>query len=358
MVIRRSLKMSLERGNTSKKKTLDQLWNEYRQAVTDFLDRLLAHEPLDEDFIKSYESALSYRYKQCAKRQAMKLFKSWCRKKGKKGKPTPRTPSMTLDARFVEVQGGRNSYDFWIKVATLEKGQPLLIPAKSYGYLKKYLADWELVSGGRVMRQKGQWVLMLTFEKEKPEPKAGRAKAVDLGYRKLGVTSDGEVVGEKLPALIEKADRRKPHSKGHDQAKAEIKRYINHELKKLFSDDLAVLVMEKLKRLRDGKRGKWSRAVNRKFGFWIYGHALKRVKELGEVGGVHCPQVRPAYTSQRCPLCGHQEKLNRQGERFKCRRCGFEHDADYVGALNLLSRFTGEPIVPQVIKPLECFSIL
>jgi transposase len=358
MVIRRSLKISLELGNTGKKEVLDNLWNEYRRAVSDFLDRLLAHEGLAEDFLKSYGSRLSYRYKQCAKRQAMKLFKTWCRKKGKKSRPRVRQASMTLDERFVEVQGSDNSFDFWIKLATLEKGNPILIPAKRYAYLNKYLTEWELVPGGRVVQQKDQWVLMLTFEKEKPEPKVGTVKAADLGYRKLAVTSAAEVIGEKLPELIEKADRKKPYSKGYDRAKAEIKRYVNRELKKLFNDNLAVLVTEELKRLKDGKRGKWSKAVNRKFGFWIYGHALRRVKELGEVGGVHCPQVRPAYTSQRCPLCGHQEKLNRQGEQFKCRRCGFEHDADYVGALNILSRFTGEPIVPQMIKPLECFSIL
>jgi len=208
------------------------------------------------------------------------------------------------------------------------------------------------------MRQKDRWFLMLTFRKEKPPPKAGRAKAVDIGYRKLAVTSEAEVMGEKLPALIAKADRKQKHSRQYYKAKAEIKRYINHELKKLFNDDVATIVMEDLKRLKNGKRGKWSRSINRKFGFWIYGHALRRVQELAEVAGVQCPLVRPAYTSQTCPLCGHSEKLNRQGEWFKCRRCGFEHDADYVGALNILSRFTGEPIVPQVIKPqLEYFSI-
>jgi IS605 OrfB family transposase len=174
----------------------------------------------------------------------------------------------------------------------------------------------------------------------------------------LAVTSEAEVIGEKLPALIEKADRKQTHSHGYDKAKTEIKRYINHELKKLFDEDVATIVMEDVKRLKDGKRGKWSRSINRKFGFWMYGHAIRRVKELGEGGGVHCPQVPPAYTSQTCPLCGHKERLNRHGGWFRCRRCGFSHDADYVGALNILSRFTGEPIVPQMIKPqLEYLSI-
>jgi len=358
MNIKRSLKISLECGHTGKKEALDGLWNEYRRALADFLNRLVARESLDEDFIKSYESLLSSRYQQCAKRQAMKLFKSWCRNPKKKNQPSWRNPSMTLDERFIEVQASGNSFDFWIKVATLDRGHPLLIPANRYAYLNTYLADWELVSGGRLIRQQGPWFLMLTFEKQVSERKAGKVKSADIGYRKLAVTSDAEVMGEQLPELIEKADRKQKYSRGYDRAKTEIKRYINHELKKLFDHEVATLVMEELKRLKDSKRGVWSRSVNRRFEFWIYGQALKRVKELCEVAGVQRPLVPPAYTSQTCPLCGQAERLNRQGERFTCRQCGLSHDADYVGALNILSRFTGEPIVPQMIKPqLECFSI-
>jgi len=357
--IQRSLKLSLELANTGKQAALSDLWNEYRRAVSDFLDRLLAHEDLSEDYLKGSDSRLSYRYRQCAKRQAMKLFKTWCRNPKKGHKPTLRHPMMTLDYRFVDVQKGGNAFDFWIKIATLEKGQPILLPAKSYPYLNGYLeGQWEMVPGGKLARRNGRWFLLLAFRKEKPARKEGRAKAVDIGYRKLAVTSDGEIIGAGLKPLIEKADRKQPASQGYYRAKAEIKNYVNREVKKLFTDDLATLVVEDLKRLKDGKRGKWSKDINRKFGFWIYGQALERVKLLGEISGVHVPRQNPAYSSQDCPLCGHRAKMNRTGERFACAACGFSHDADYVGALNILSRFTGQPIVAQDIKPLAGFSIL
>jgi IS605 OrfB family transposase len=357
-MLTRSLKISLELANTGKKATLDELWEAYRQAVSDFLDRLLAHETLSEAYLKSYESRLSYRYKQCAKRQAMKLFKTWCRNKKRGNKPTLRHPMMTLDYRFIEVQKGENSFDFWIKITTLEKGQPILIPAKSYSYLNTYLENWELVLGGKLIRQKGRWYLVLAFKKETSAVRDGQAVSVDLGYRKLGVTSEGEVIGAELRSLIEKADSKKPKSNAYYRAKAEIKNYINRELKKLFRRDVGTIVVEDLKRLKDGKRGKWGKDINRKFGFWIYGHALRRIQELAEVAGVQRQRVPPRGTSQTCPLCGHAETLNRQGERFKCRRCGFSHDADYVGALNILSRFSQQPIVADAIKlQLEYFSI-
>jgi transposase len=42
--------------------------------------------------------------------------------------------------------------------------------------------------------------------------------------------------------------------------------------------------------------------------------------------------VREEYTSQTCPCCG---ALNKCGELYKCKDCGFQHDRDVVGALNI-----------------------
>ncbi|MEO0287948.1 MAG: zinc ribbon domain-containing protein [candidate division WOR-3 bacterium] len=86
---------------------------------------------------------------------------------------------------------------------------------------------------------------------------------------------------------------------------------------------------------------------------------MKRIKELCEVAGVQWHIVPSAYISRTCPECGYQDKLNRNGKHFKCLRCGYEEDADIVGARNVFLRFTREPIVPLPAKPcpVEYFSI-
>ncbi len=99
-----SLKFSLNFTNSGKKDSLDKLWLEYKKALQIFLKKLFLKQGLDENFIKAYQSQLSYRYKQCAKRQALKIFKSWCRIKKRKNKPKLRKPSLNLDYRFVELQ--------------------------------------------------------------------------------------------------------------------------------------------------------------------------------------------------------------------------------------------------------------
>jgi putative transposase len=49
--------------------------------------------------------------------------------------------------------------------------------------------------------------------------------------------------------------------------------------------------------------------------------------------------VPPQNTSRTCPCCGHVSADNRLTQaRFECVECGFEDNADVVGAINILSR--------------------
>ena len=47
----------------------------------------------------------------------------------------------------------------------------------------------------------------------------------------------------------------------------------------------------------------------------------------------------PHNTSRTCPCCGHVSKDNRLTQaQFLCVACGFENNADVVGAINILER--------------------
>ena len=47
--------------------------------------------------------------------------------------------------------------------------------------------------------------------------------------------------------------------------------------------------------------------------------------------------VSPHYTSQTCPECEHVAKENRQSQaQFHCVACGYQENADKVGAMNVL----------------------
>jgi len=52
-------------------------------------------------------------------------------------------------------------------------------------------------------------------------------------------------------------------------------------------------------------------------------------------------QVKPDYTTQRCSHTdyGFAHEDNRDGEQFKCLKCGYEINADYNGAKNVGLRY-------------------
>ncbi|MFU4579794.1 RNA-guided endonuclease InsQ/TnpB family protein [Pseudomonas aeruginosa] len=65
--------------------------------------------------------------------------------------------------------------------------------------------------------------------------------------------------------------------------------------------------------------------------------------------------VPPQNTSRTCPCCGHVSANNRQTQaRFECVECGFEENADMVGAINILraghARFACE-VSGEVMPP-------
>lgn len=59
------------------------------------------------------------------------------------------------------------------------------------------------------------------------------------------------------------------------------------------------------------------------------------VKTLCEREGIPFKLVPAQYTSITCPKCNYRDKNNRNGEWFKCQKCGYQTDADLAGAMNI-----------------------
>jgi transposase len=64
---------------------------------------------------------------------------------------------------------------------------------------------------------------------------------------------------------------------------------------------------------------------------WLMQALHKAFSELAKHRGYHVIAIAPAYTSQTCPLCRHQDPNNRDQhnrEAFHCTACGFRGNAD------------------------------
>ena len=345
--MKRSLKFSLDLANVNKIQALKDLFEEYKKAVNHYLNILSSENKyiLSEEEVKSFNSSLSYRYKQCAKKQAVKIWKSWRRNK-KKGRLPEFNGSLILDSRFIEIEKAKASiFDYWLKISTLNKGRRTQIPFKSYNYANNYFNDWELVNGGRIKFENDKWFLLVTFKKETPQKKKeGKIIGIDIGIKKLIATSEKEFYGKEIELLIDKIQKKKQGSKAFRRAIAERDYYINKTVKKLPLGSLKTIVMENIKNIKRNtkKERRLRKEFRSKFQRWTYPLLFSRINQLCEADGVHFYAVDPAYTSQTCNICGFVHKLNRKGEKFLCKNCGYTQDADFNASKNILKSYLAQ----------------
>lgn len=70
---------------------------------------------------------------------------------------------------------------------------------------------------------------------------------------------------------------------------------------------------------------------------WAFYDLGQKLKYKAARAGNMVIEVDPAYTSQRCPICGHTEKSNRNKRLhlFRCKKCGYSSNDDRIGGMNL-----------------------
>ena len=98
------------------------------------------------------------------------------------------------------------------------------------------------------------------------------------------------------------------------------------------------MVRENLKDLKlDGK--KRSRQLNYRLSTFTYRKFIEHVDYKIYERGLSVVEVNARKTSTTCPLCGCNDKKNRiNKEVFRCTKCGFTFNAQYITCLNLFSR--------------------
>ena len=129
------------------------------------------------------------------------------------------------------------------------------------------------------------------------------------------------------------AKQRKRHRKYRAWCENEINRAFNEFLKARRPKTVAY---EDLSHLRGKAR---SRGLARKVSGWQRSAVKERKQYKWFVFSVEDPgPVNAAYSSQACPKCGWVDPRNREGDVFRCRKCGFTADADHVAAVNARAR--------------------
>jgi transposase len=257
-----------------------------------------------------------------------------------------------------------------MKVSTLDKGTPLLIPVKLADYHKKQLTDPEtgkrrkINSSVTLNKRDEVWWLTLSYDElvavqTKPDaPVIG----IDVGIANFLTTSDGITYGTFNGRLRErqKRDREKRRRKAKlrkclekkgvareklpstssatgqrliRHVRQEINRATNlcfneHEGCQFTYEQLSVASMRHKARAMNA----YMRASN-------LAHIPDQITWNATKRGVQATRVKCAYSSQECHVCHYVDRKNRPNQQtFCCRACGHTTHADKNASQNIAAR--------------------
>lgn len=214
----------------------------------------------------------------------------------------------------------------------------------------------------------GKWFVSIQTEREVEQPiPQGGAVGIDMGVARFATLSDGTFYAplnsfkrhEKALRKAQQAMSRKTKfSSNWKKAKTLVQRihtrignarrdYL-HKTTTTISQNHAMVCIEDLQvrnmsRSAAGTTGQPGRNIRAKSGLnksildqgWFEFRRQLDYK-LAWNGG-YLIAVPPQNTSRTCPACGHVSADNRTSQtKFACVECGFEENADVVGAINVL----------------------
>jgi transposase len=249
--------------------------------------------------------------------------------------------AVPLSKLVASIEKGNGSFDYFVKIAGLVKGHPILLPVKSHNQLNDWLKQGKLLDSIVVTENTAH----LQVEVELPpmrKPSPNTTIGIDLGYLKLLATNEGIFHGRKMKTVTDRVRRSKPGSKGKLRARRARTHYINRQINELPWDRISAIGVEELAGIKSGKGQKGSpkfyKNFRKKMAPWVHRQATSRIEFKALVNRVHLVTVDPRNTSRTCPSCGKVAKENRRGEVFRCIRCNYTTDADHVGGLITAAR--------------------
>lgn len=178
----------------------------------------------------------------------------------------------------------------------------------------------------------------------------GNAMGVDLGIKCPAVSycSDGSVKfygnGRKnkymrrhykyLRQKLQKAKKPEAIKRINDKEQR-IMRDIDHKLshdiiKTAIDHNIKTIKLEQLQNIRSTTRT--SRKNNHSLHTWSFYRLTQFIEYKAKLAGISVEYVNPAYTSQKCPICGSIHHAN--DRNYTC-ECGFHIHRDLLGAMNI-----------------------
>lgn len=272
-----------------------------------------------------------------------------------KRQPLPiftRVNTMLMDGNVAKLEQSNTTHDAWLRVSTLTKGKPVLIPLKLSKYAKKRAGEWN--NGAQITVHGDTVRVTLTKTLPDAQPRTeGDTIGLDWGLVNLFTDSRGNQYGQTLYTWLKERDKElttltrnlqqhriKPkQSTRYNNLNRRIREHVKNEvgriLNRLTQQNIKTLAVENL----DFRHGGLSPQLNRILTRAGRGAIRTKLKDLTETHGVTITPINPAYTSQQCSNCGWVAKQNRTTQQtFHCTKCHKKLNADVNAARNIKGR--------------------
>ena len=277
--------------------------------------------------------------------------------------PTLQQTCIQANANVVKLEASEDStFDYWLKISTLDFRKQLLVPVKLAQYHHEALKGKTINSSVQLNKRDDDWWLTLFYDEVvavRTEPDAS-VIGIDVGIANFLTTSDGRHYGTfngklrerqkrdrerrrrkaKLRACLEKKGVEKlPSTTSRSgqrlirHVRQEINRAVNlcfaeHADMQFAYEQLSVATMKHKARAMNA----YMRASN-------LAHIPKQIEWNAAKRGVQATRVKSVYSSQECHVCHYVDRKNRPNQQtFCCQVCGHTAHADLNASQNIAAR--------------------
>jgi len=360
-------------ANDAKVATQDALAAEYLALCQQYVTLFCAEAEPNGFFDPCFPSPLSQRWQRVAIQQAAGIARSWRSNEQRAQKecadtvaawleehprgavplewtpwqtPTLKKTVIQANANVALVQPGQDtSFAYWLRISTLEKGQPLFLPVQLAAYHQRCLAGKSLDSSVTLMRKANGCWLTLTYGEEVPLQTSPDAPVVgvDVGITHFLTTSMSKYYGSFQGNLAKRHQRDCEKRRRKAKLRACLKRKGVERLPSTRNLKLARTVRQEINRAvnelyRDHAGSQIAfeqhnvatmRCKARRMNAYLYAsnlaHIPKQIAWGAAKRGVRATLVKIAYTSQECPRCHFVARSTRpEQQAVCCGVCGWE----------------------------------
>jgi hypothetical protein len=277
--------------------------------------------------------------------------------------PTLHQTCIQANTNVVKLEASEDStFDYWLKISTLEKHHPIQVPVKLATYHREVLNGKTINSSVQLNKRDDGWWLTLSYDEVVTVQAAPDAPVIgiDVGIANFLTTSDGKHYGTFNGKLRErqKRDRERRRRKAKLRACLEMKgvkklpstssksgqrliRHVKQSINRAVNECVAEHPGAQFayEHLSVATMKHKARAMNAYLRASNLAHIPKQIEWNALKRGILATKVKSAYSSQECSVCHYVDRRNRPDQQtFCCRVCGHTMQADENASRNLAAR--------------------